>query len=163
MPVTVHGLDRLLALADVARGVDKDTRQELRKAIKGSLEPVVGEARSAYGSLPGPGSKAASTVRISSSGDKVVLSTGSSSVPTSLPSEFGVRNVGTLNYEWRNQFGRGIEFSGVKRINYQRSFGSYTGTRGKAFLPAVRKGLRRANRESEQLAREWVERIARAG
>lgn len=163
MPVTVHGLDRLIALADVAGDIDKSSRRELRKAVKGSLEPVVGEARSAYGKLPGPGSKAARTVRIHSSGDKVVLSTGSASVPTSLPSEFGVRNVGTLAYQWSNQFGRGIEFSGVKRIDYRRSFGAYTGTRGKAFLPAVRRGLRRANGEADGLAREWVERIAQAG
>ena len=163
MPVTVHGLDRLIALADVAREVDRSSEREIREAALDALAPVVPEAQSSYGKLRGPGPKAASTVRIRSEGKKIVLSTGSSSVPTALPSEFGVRNVGTLNYEWRNQFGKGIEFGGTKRINYQRSFGSYTGTRGKAFLPAVRKGLRRANRESEQLAREWVERIARAG
>lgn len=163
MAARVYGLDRLAAVAEAARRVGGDAGPELRRTVKSSFEPVVGEARSAYGRLPGPGRKAARTVTIRLQGDRVVLSTGSPSVPTALPSEFGARNVGTLEYRWSNQFGRGIEFTGVKRINYQRSFGAYTGTRGKAFLPAVRKGLRRANREADHLAREWVERLARAG
>lgn len=162
MGVQVHGLDQLISLAEVARSVDGSARNDLRKAIKGTLEPVVPDAKSAFGGLPGPGSKAARTVRMHTSGDRFVLSVGSASVPTALPSEFGVRELGTRPTQWSNQFGRGIQFEGTKRIDYQRSFGSFTGTRGKAFLPAVRRGLRRANRESEQLAREWVERLARA-
>lgn len=161
MGVQVHGLDKLITLAEVAEQVERGARQDLRKVVRGTLEPVVPDAQAGFSRMRGPGPKAARTVRMRASGDKVTLSVGSSSVPTALPSEFGVRDRGTRNYEWRNQFGKGIAFGGTKRIDYRSSFGPYTGTRGKAFLPAVRRGLRRANRESEQLAREWVERLAR--
>lgn len=156
-----RGLERLFQLSRVARGVDRGLQRDILRGLRRALEPVVVDAKARYRGLGGTGPREARTVRASATAKTVELSAGGTT--TWGAREFGADRRSTRLHQWDNQFGKGISFQGVKRIDYSsdRMFGRHTGTTGRAFVPAVRRGLSRANREADRLARDMIDDLAR--
>lgn len=161
----VYGLEKLAAVSRAARKLDREVQRDAVKGLRRALAPVVPDARARYSALGGTGPRVARTVGMTANQKRVELYAGGSSVPFWGGREFGASQDSTRVYTWRNQFGKGIEFEGVKRIPYSsdRMFGRNTGTKGRAFVAATSRGLRRANREADDLAKELIEKLARAG
>lgn len=159
-PPRSGGVEKMLRLGTVSNEIGKGLGKRSQQSLRTAFAPVVPDAQGRYRSLGREQAKQARTVRMSVSQRSVTLSAGGT--PTWGASEFGANRTSTRSVVWRNQFGRGIDFTGAKRIDYSRQFGSFTGTTGKAFVPAVRRGMRRANTELEDMLGDAVTRLAQS-
>lgn len=152
---------------DLGRDIDKRWRGELRAAAA----PIAADARARYRGLAPLGAEAARTVRASVSQRGVEIRAGGK--PWSKAQEFGTKRTATRKHNVNNAFGRGFSLPGVvKRINYVRIFGAWTGNQstvsegqvaGRALYPAAAAGRARAVKRLERLRDQAVNLLAQAG
>jgi len=169
--IEVQGLQTLVR---VAAKLGPPAQQEVRRQLQKSAEPVVSDARRRTASLGGTGPKAAQTIRLEVQQRGVAFRLGAPGKRYTLGREFGAKRSGTRSTTFRNQFGKGIVYRGVKRIPYSRPsiFGPWTGNQftvdpgsvsGRAFYPAIATGVQRVTKDVQGLVDDWIKILAQSG
>lgn len=154
----------------VARQIGGDIDKEWRAELRRAGQPIAQDARSRYRSLKPLGGQAARTVRVSVTQRGVAVQAGGR--PWSKAQEFGAKRTTTRKHRVNNAFGRGFSLPAVvKRINYVRVFGAWTGNQstvgpgrvaGRALYPAAAAGRADAVKRLERVRDQALARLAGA-